>query len=75
MPRANKLTKLLLVLLIAVPAFLNFYTPLYNFTNPTLGGMPFFYWFQIVLLGSMVIPYAIFTYVEERRSAQAEGGG
>ena len=69
--KSSRLTKLILVLLIVVPAFLNFYTPLYNYANPSLGGMPFFYWFQIVLLGSMVIPYSVFSYIEERRSAES----
>jgi hypothetical protein len=72
--RSSRLTKLLLVLLIVVPGFLNFYTPLYNYPNPALDGMPFFYWFQIVLLGSMVVPYLIFSYIEERRTAATQEG-
>jgi hypothetical protein len=67
-------TKLLLVLLIVVPGFLNFYTPLYNYASPALDGMPFFYWFQIVLLGSMVVPYLIFSYIEERRATKFREG-
>jgi hypothetical protein len=46
-----------LILLVVIPAMLNFYTPLYNSVNPELGGMPFFYWFQIVLLAATSIPY------------------
>lgn len=72
--KSSALTKLVLVLLIVVPGFLNFYTPLYNYSDPTLDGMPFFYWFQIVLLGAMVIPYVAFTYIEDRRSETGQEG-
>ncbi len=72
--KSARLTKVLLVLLIVIPAFLNFYAPLYNYASPSLGGMPFFYWFQIVLLGSMVIPYVIFSSVEEGRSTGSQEG-
>ncbi len=59
--------KLVLILLLAVPASLAIYTPLYNRITPTLGGVPFFYWFQILLLTLCVIPYVAFTYVEKKR--------
>ena len=62
-----KAIEVALVLLILVPAFVNFYTPIYNRANPTLAGMPFFYWFQILLLAICVIPYLAFTYIEKKR--------
>lgn len=37
-----------LLLLIQVAAAL--WVPFYNSVEPTLGGMPFFYWFQLVLV-------------------------
>lgn len=72
--KSSGLTRLVLVLLIVVPGFLNFYTPLYNYSKPALDGMPFFYWFQIVLLGAMVVPYVAFTYIEARRAGAEEEG-
>ncbi len=73
--KSARTAKLLLVLLIVVPAFLNFFTPLYNYADPTLDGMPFFYWFQIVLLGAMVVPYVIFSYIEQGRSTTPNSSG
>jgi len=37
-----------LLLIIQVVAAL--WVPFYNSVEPTLGGMPFFYWFQLVLI-------------------------
>ena len=65
-------TKVVLILLIVVTAFLNFFVPMYNFVNPKLAGIPFFYWFQMLLLGASTAPYLAFTYIERRRSLQAE---
>jgi len=63
-----KRVQLVLLLLILVPAIVNFATPIYNFVDPTLGGLPFFYWFQILLLGLSTLPYLAFTAIENRRS-------
>lgn len=60
-----------LALLLVVPGVINLYTPLYNQANPTLAGLPFFYWFQIVLLALTTIPYLVFSYIEHRRNPEA----
>ncbi len=39
--------KYLLLLIVCVIAL---WVPLYNFTEPTLFGVPFFYWFQLLLV-------------------------
>lgn len=62
--------KAVLVLLLVVPAFLNFFVPLYNFVNPTIAGIPFFYWFQMLLLGGSTAPYLAFAYIERNRSPE-----
>jgi Protein of unknown function (DUF3311) len=37
-------------LLLLVPCVLALWVPLYNFVPPALFGIPFFYWFQLVLV-------------------------
>ncbi len=37
-------------ILILIPFAVYFAVPLYNIVNPQLGGLPFFYWFQILML-------------------------
>ena len=36
------------VLLVAIPVIAALSVPLYQRTDPTLGGVPFFFWFQIM---------------------------
>ena len=36
--------------LLLVPCVLALWVPLYNFLPPVLFGIPFFYWFQLVLV-------------------------
>ncbi|MDG6908239.1 MAG: hypothetical protein JRN20_20915 [Nitrososphaerota archaeon] len=69
MPRKTS-TMIALILLLAVPAFLNIYTPLYNSNTPYLDGLPYFYWFQILLLLLCIGPYLAFTYIERKSSGQ-----
>jgi hypothetical protein len=40
--------------LLAVPAIVPLLTPLYNRTEPTLAGIPFFYWAQLAFVGLVV---------------------
>ena len=70
-----KRVQLLLLLLILVPGVVNFATPIYNFVDPTLGGLPFFYWFQILLLALSTLPYLAFTLIEDRRSRVTPSAG
>jgi hypothetical protein len=37
-------------LLLWIPCVIALWAPLYNMTEPTLFGIPFFYWFQLVLI-------------------------
>jgi len=37
-------------LLLWVPCVLALWAPLYNMAEPTLFGVPFFYWFQLLLI-------------------------
>ena len=46
-------------LLLWVPCVIALWAPLYNVVDPTLFGVPFFYWFQLVLIAvSAVTIYA-----------------
>jgi len=69
-----KRVQIVLLLLILVPAIINFATPIYNFVDPTLGGLPFFYWFQILMLALSTLPYLAFTAIENRRSRASLSG-
>ena len=37
-------------ILIAIPFIVYFAVPTYNMVNPTLGGVPFFWWYQVLWL-------------------------
>lgn len=65
---------IVMALLLIVPSFINFYTPLYNYVNPEFAGLPFFYWFQITMLFIVVIPYLVFTYLAKRLDEEEQGG-
>jgi hypothetical protein len=58
--------------LLVIPSLIAFSLPLYNMVNPTLDGLPFFYWFQTILLGVTVIPYLVFSWAENRRMSKQE---
>jgi hypothetical protein len=44
-------------LLFAIPVLVILWVPFYNRTEPALGGVPFFYWYQLswVLIGAVVV--------------------
>jgi len=44
-------------LLFAIPVLVILWVPLYNRTEPVLGGVPFFYWYQLswVLIGAVIV--------------------
>lgn len=52
--------------LLLLPVITMLWVPSYNSIEPTLAGIPFFYWYQLlwVLLGAVVI---CIVYVAERR--------
>lgn len=37
-------------LLLLIPCIVALWAPLYNFASPDLFGIPFFYWFQLLLI-------------------------
>jgi hypothetical protein len=53
-------------LLFAIPVLLVMWVPFYNRTAPTLGGIPFFYWYQLALIlaGAAIV---IIIYLLETR--------
>ena len=38
------------LLLLLIPCVVALWAPLYNTTSPALLGLPFFYWFQLLLI-------------------------
>jgi len=67
----NSSVKIVLALLLAVPIAINIYLPIYNRVNPELGGLPFFWWFQMFLLAICVVPYLAFSFIENARTKDA----
>jgi uncharacterized membrane protein YhdT len=53
-------------LLLAVPFLVVLWVPSYNRIEPQLGGIPFFYWYQLawILLGAV---FVLIAYAIERR--------
>ena len=46
--------------LLVVPFIVMLWAPSYNFSNPRLGGIPFFYWYQFVwIAGTAVIIWMV----------------
>ncbi len=52
----------LLLLLQFIPAL---WVPFYNATEPTLAGMPFFYWFQLALVFASAAVTAVVYWATE----------
>ena len=48
-----------IVLLLLVPLVAVLVPPLYNFANPSIGGMPFFYWYQLAWVAGVAACTAI----------------
>jgi hypothetical protein len=53
-----------LILLLLIPSLVNFLTPLYDVATPAALGLPFFYWFQIVMLPISAVFYLVFSYLQ-----------
>jgi hypothetical protein len=53
----HRLRRIGVALLFLVVGCVGLWVPLYNRTEPTLAGLPFFYWFQIVwiVVGAVVV--------------------
>jgi Protein of unknown function (DUF3311) len=52
--------KAVLGLLLLIPFVVNLLVPLYNIADPMEFGLPFFWWFQIILLPLSAVLYLIF---------------
>ena len=42
-------------LVLLIPCVIALCVPFFNSTEPALGGVPFFYWFQIVMIPASVL--------------------
>lgn len=42
--------KIVAAVLILIPFLIYFDVPFYNVVNPEVGGLPFYYWFQLLML-------------------------
>jgi len=55
-------------LLLVVPYVALLWVPFYNRIEPTLFGIPFFYWFQMVwILGGIACLYPVYIYENRRK--------
>jgi putative solute:sodium symporter small subunit len=61
---------------IAVPFVALLWVPIFNRVEPTLFGIPFFYWYQALgtLLGAACI-VPVYLHVQKQRKARAARGG
>lgn len=60
----------LIVVLLVPPVVLPLWVPLYDKTDPTVGGFPFFFWFQfalILLSAVMTVLVYLLSRVADRR--------
>lgn len=55
--------------LLLVPIVVPLLVPLYNKTEPTLFGWPFFYWFQLLLVGLGVLTTMVVYHFTRRSKA------
>jgi hypothetical protein len=58
--------------LLIIPLLLVIWVPFYNRIEPTLGGIPFFYWYQLtaILVGAATV---LTVYMLERRATRGRG--
>ncbi|MHB1830105.1 MAG: DUF3311 domain-containing protein [Candidatus Micrarchaeaceae archaeon] len=50
-------------ILILIPFAVYFDVPFYNVINPELGGLPFFYWFQMAMLPVSAVLFVIAAFL------------
>ncbi|QDZ14425.1 DUF3311 domain-containing protein [Humibacter ginsenosidimutans] len=66
-------------ILIAIAIIMPLIVPLYAFAEPTLWGMPFFYWYQLLWVfiasGLLGIAYLIMRKEDRRRRQAVRGAG
>lgn len=59
-------SKALIAILLIIPFIAYMALPTYNFKNPELLGVPFFYWYQTLWLALSAILFFIAAYIWER---------
>jgi hypothetical protein len=61
-PRSEKKGRSWLLLLLLIPFIAMLWPPFYNFREPALFGIPFFYWFQLlwVLITAIITAFVYF---------------
>lgn len=64
-PRSRRPNPILLLLLVPLVAVL--VPEIYNFSSPSIGGMPFFYWWQLLWIGGVAVCTGI-VYIVTRRA-------
>lgn len=57
----------LILLLLLLPLVATLVPEFYNFAQPSIGGMPFFYWWQLAWIAGVVLCTAI-VYLATRRA-------
>jgi len=63
-----------IILILIPPVVIPLWVPLYDKTDPTLWGFPFFYWFQFALIvGSAIL--TIVAYLLSRVADRMDRGG
>ncbi|MEM3839447.1 MAG: DUF3311 domain-containing protein [Candidatus Micrarchaeaceae archaeon] len=55
--------KIVAAILILIPFAVYFDVPFYNTVAPEWGGMPFFYWFQLVMLPVTAVLFLIAAFL------------
>ncbi len=55
--------KVVLALLLLIPVILNLWVTLYNIPTPSALGLPFFWWFQIILLPVAAVFYIAYAFL------------
>lgn len=54
-PRPTSRRRHPIVLLLLIPLIAVLVPEIYNFTNPSIGGMPFFYWWQLLWVAGVAV--------------------
>jgi hypothetical protein len=62
-------------LLFIIPFVVMLWVPSYNRLEPDLGGIPFFYWYQLlwILLGAVIVGIVYFADIRASRARGREG--
>ena len=56
-------SKIAAAVCLLIPFIVYFDVPFYNMVNPEIGGLPFFYWFQLAMLPVSAVLFIIAAYL------------